>query len=106
MPLFLDDLYHQRSLGYRLRTEALQFILDDVKLFITSASRFDVFLKLIGYKPATIKSQAFYDRFKIPLLYDKWDETIDVNTLSRGNVVLELRKPPHLFSVAHFLSFF
>ncbi|KAJ7830681.1 hypothetical protein B0H13DRAFT_2371873 [Mycena leptocephala] len=90
MPPFLDGLHHQRSMGYPLRTEALQFILDDVKLFTTSASRFDVFSKLIGYKPATVNSQAFYDRFEVPLLYDKWDGTIDVNTLSPGNVVLEV----------------
>ncbi|KAJ7909292.1 hypothetical protein B0H13DRAFT_1877793 [Mycena leptocephala] len=37
-----------------------------------------------------VKSQAFYDRFEVPLLYDKWDGTIDVNTLSPGNVVLEI----------------
>ncbi|KAJ7930521.1 hypothetical protein B0H13DRAFT_2309474 [Mycena leptocephala] len=56
-------------MGYRLRTEALQFILDNVKLFTTSASHFDVFPKLIGYKPATVKSQAFYDRFEVPILH-------------------------------------
>ncbi|KAJ7907591.1 hypothetical protein B0H13DRAFT_1879424 [Mycena leptocephala] len=44
----------------------------------------DVKLKLIGHKPATIKSQAFYNRFEVPLLYDKWDGIIDVNTLSWG----------------------
>jgi hypothetical protein len=106
MPLFLDNLHHQRSLGYHLRTKALQFILNDVKLFTTSTSHFDVFLKLIGYKLATVKSQAFYDHFKIPLLYDKWDETIDMNTLSQGNGVFKVCKPPHFFSVAHFLSLF
>jgi hypothetical protein len=90
----------------RIRSEALQFILDNVKLFTTSASRFDVFSKLIGCKLATVKSQAFYDLFEVPLLYDKWDRTIDVNTVSRGNVVVEVRKTPHFFSIAHFLSFF
>ncbi|KAJ7863382.1 hypothetical protein B0H13DRAFT_2354218 [Mycena leptocephala] len=88
---FLDGLHSQRSsMGYRVRTEALQYIVDDVKLFATSASRFDAFSKLIGYKPATNTSQAFYDRFEVPLLYDKWDGTINVNALFRGNVVLEV----------------
>jgi hypothetical protein len=44
--------------------------------------------------------------FEIPLLHDKWDGTINVNTLFRGNVVLEVRKLPHFFSVAHFFFFF
>ncbi|KAJ7920715.1 hypothetical protein B0H13DRAFT_1867219 [Mycena leptocephala] len=88
---FLDGLHSQRSsMGYHVRTEALQYIVDNVKLFATSASRFDAFSKLIGYKPATNTSQAFYDRFEVPLLYDKWDGTINVNTLFRGNVVLEV----------------
>ncbi|KAJ7817726.1 hypothetical protein B0H13DRAFT_2379460 [Mycena leptocephala] len=88
---FLDGLHSQRSsMGYRVRTEALQYIVDDVKLFAMSASRFDAFSKLIGYKPATNTSQAFYDRFEVPLLYDKWDGTINVNALFRGNVVLEV----------------
>ncbi|KAJ7926080.1 hypothetical protein B0H13DRAFT_2313885 [Mycena leptocephala] len=53
MPQFLDGLHNQRSsMGYRLCTEALQFIPDD-----------------------------------IPLLYDKWDGTINPNTLFRGNVL-------------------
>jgi hypothetical protein len=93
-------------MGYRVRTEAFQYIVDDVKLFVTSASRFDAFSKLIGYKPATNTSQAFYDRFEVPLLYNKWDGTINVNALFRGNVVLEVRKPPHFFSVAHLFFYF
>ncbi|KAJ7936801.1 hypothetical protein B0H13DRAFT_1852871 [Mycena leptocephala] len=88
---FMDGLHSQRSsMGYRVRTEALQYIVDDVKLFATSASRFDAFSKLISYKPATNTSQAFYDRFEVPLLYNKWDGTINVNSLFRGNVVLEV----------------
>ncbi|KAJ7811932.1 hypothetical protein B0H13DRAFT_2383572 [Mycena leptocephala] len=88
---FLDGLHNQRSsMGYRVRTEALQYIVDDVKLFATSASRFDAFSELIGYKPATKTSQAFYERFEVPLLYDKWDGTINVNGLFRGNAALEV----------------
>ncbi|KAJ7909987.1 hypothetical protein B0H13DRAFT_2329795 [Mycena leptocephala] len=88
---FLDGLHNQRSsMGYRVRTEALQYIVDDVKLFATSASRFGAFSELIGYKPATKTSQAFYERFEVPLLYGKWDGTINVNGLFRGNAALEV----------------
>jgi hypothetical protein len=107
MPQFLDGLHNQRSsMGYRVRTEALQYIVDDVKLFAMSASRFGAFSELIGYKPATKTSQAFYERFEVPLLYDKWDGTINVNGLFRGNAALEVRSSPRLFLHRIFLILF
>ncbi|KAJ7486612.1 hypothetical protein FB451DRAFT_1227644 [Mycena latifolia] len=88
---FLDGLHAQRtSIRHRLRTEALHVLVDDVKVFATSASRFATFSKRIGYKPATDKSQAFYDRFEVPILYDQWDGKIDLNHLFRGKLLLEV----------------
>ncbi|KAJ7429680.1 hypothetical protein FB451DRAFT_1575413 [Mycena latifolia] len=88
---FLDGLHGQRSsIHHRLRTEALHVIVDDEKAFETSTSRFDTFSQLIGYKPATDSSQAFYDRFEVPILYDQWDGKIEVNKLFRGNRLLEI----------------
>ncbi|KAJ7500697.1 hypothetical protein B0H11DRAFT_2225091 [Mycena galericulata] len=88
---FLDGLHSQRaSIRHRLRTEALHVIVEDVKVFATSASRFDAFSKLIGYKLATETSEAFYDRFEVPILYDQWDGKIDLDHLFRGNRLLEV----------------
>ncbi|KAJ6627811.1 hypothetical protein B0H10DRAFT_310305 [Mycena sp. CBHHK59/15] len=88
---FLDGLHSQRaSIRYRLRTEALHVIVEDVKVFATSASRFDAFSELIGYKRATETSEAFYDRFEVPILYDQWDGKIDLDHLFRGNRLLEV----------------
>ncbi|KAJ6534561.1 hypothetical protein B0H10DRAFT_2246888 [Mycena sp. CBHHK59/15] len=88
---FLDGLHSQRaSIRYRLRTEALHVIVEDAKVFATSASRFDAFSELIGYKRATETSEAFYDRFEVPILYDQWDGKIDLDHLFRGNRLLEV----------------
>ncbi|KAJ7920329.1 hypothetical protein B0H13DRAFT_1867667 [Mycena leptocephala] len=84
---FLDGLSGQRtSIRYRLRTEAIHHLVDDVKACATSASRFEKFSALIGHKPATGKSQAFYDRWAVPVLYDKWDGHVDLNGLFRGEL--------------------
>ncbi|KAJ7687366.1 hypothetical protein B0H17DRAFT_1136284 [Mycena rosella] len=64
------------SICHRLRTEALHIIAENVKDFTTSASRFDAFPKFIGYKSVTGSSEAFYDRFGVPILYDQWDGKI------------------------------
>ncbi|KAJ7745565.1 hypothetical protein DFH07DRAFT_776677 [Mycena maculata] len=88
---FLDGLHSQRvSIRHRLRTEALHIIVKDVKVLATSASRFDAFSELIGYKRATETSEAFYDRFEVPILYDQWDGKIDLDHLCRGNRLLEV----------------
>ncbi|KAJ7107879.1 hypothetical protein C8R44DRAFT_885273 [Mycena epipterygia] len=88
---FLDGLHAQRAfISHRLRTEALHVIVDDVKEFTTSASRFDNFSKLIGYKPATNTSAAFYDRFAVPILYDEWDGKVDLNHIFRGPLLLKV----------------
>ncbi|KAJ7774482.1 hypothetical protein DFH07DRAFT_952185 [Mycena maculata] len=56
----------------------------------TSASRFENFSSLIGHKPATDKSQAFYDRWAVPVLYDKWDGHVDLNGLFRGELPVKI----------------
>ncbi|KAJ7136491.1 hypothetical protein C8R43DRAFT_1109967 [Mycena crocata] len=87
---FVDGLHSQRSsIRHRIRTEALHLLVDDVKAFDTTTSRFETFSKLIGYKPATESSQAFYDRFEVPILYDKWNGVVEVNGLFRGPRLLE-----------------
>ncbi|KAJ7603426.1 hypothetical protein B0H17DRAFT_1121704 [Mycena rosella] len=90
-PQFLDGLHGQRaSIRHRLRTEALHSIADDVKDFATSTSRFDAFSELIGYTPAPDNSEAFYGRFEVPILYDKWDGEIDLDHLFRGDMLLKV----------------
>ncbi|KAJ6550959.1 hypothetical protein DFH09DRAFT_1319532 [Mycena vulgaris] len=88
---FLDGLSVQRtSIRYRLRTEAIHHLVDDVKACATSASRFERFSALIGHKPATGKSQAFYDRWAVLVLYDKWDGHVDLNGLFRGELPVKI----------------
>ncbi|KAJ7095547.1 hypothetical protein C8R44DRAFT_749104 [Mycena epipterygia] len=88
---FLDGVHSQRaSISHRLRVEALPVIVPDVKPFATSASRFTAFSEFIGYKPPTETSEAFYDRFEVPILYDHWDGKIDLDHLFRGNRLLEV----------------
>lgn len=100
---FLDGLHSLRTfIGHRLRLEALPDIVEDVKAFATSAGRFAAFSELIGYKPATETSEAFYDRFEVPILYDQWDGKIDLDHLFRGNRLLEVRNPSHFAAVAHY----
>ncbi|KAJ7777850.1 hypothetical protein DFH07DRAFT_766083 [Mycena maculata] len=81
---FLDGLHAQRaSIGHRLCVEALPYIADNVKAFNTSASRFEAFSELIGYKKATPTTAKYYDRFEAPILYDEWNGTTYVS-LIRG----------------------
>lgn len=64
-----------------------------MKACATSASRFEKFSALIGHKPATGKSQAFYDRWAVPVLYDKWDGHVDLNGLFRGELPVKVHSP-------------
>ncbi|KAJ7800008.1 hypothetical protein B0H14DRAFT_3491120 [Mycena olivaceomarginata] len=89
--LFLDGLHGQRtSIRHCLRTESLHVIADDVKHFKNSATRFQVFSTLIGYIPATGDSEAYYNRFEVPILYDQWDGKIDLDHLFWGDVLLKV----------------
>jgi hypothetical protein len=102
MSQFLDGLHGQRtSIRHRLRTESLHVIADDVKHFKNSATRFQAFSTLIGYKPATGNSEAYYDRFEVPILYDQWDGKIDLDHLFRGDVLLKVR--PYLIAYIYIL---
>jgi hypothetical protein len=102
MSQFLDSLHGQRtSIRHRLRTESLHVIADDVKHFKNSATRFQVFSTLIGYIPATGNSEAYYDRFEVPILYDQWDGKIDLDHLFRGDVLLKVR--PYLIAYIYIL---
>ncbi|KAJ7074984.1 hypothetical protein B0H15DRAFT_806493 [Mycena belliarum] len=88
---FLDGLHGQRtSIRHRLRVEALPVIADDVDAFTTSASRFDAFSEVIGYKAPTDDSEAFYERFAVPILYDEWHGRVDLDHLFRGSVLLQV----------------
>ncbi|KAJ7511939.1 hypothetical protein B0H11DRAFT_1899436 [Mycena galericulata] len=88
---FLDGLSGQRtSICYRLRTETIHHLVDNVKACATSASRFENFSSLIGHKPATEKSQAFYDHWAVPVLHDKWDGPVDLNGLFRGELPVKI----------------
>ncbi|KAJ7729863.1 hypothetical protein DFH07DRAFT_969382 [Mycena maculata] len=90
---FIDGLHGQRSsFRNRLRTQALSHIVDDIKPFATgtSAGRFEAFSAFIGYKFPTEDTDAFYDHFEVPVLYDKWEGTVDLDHLFRGPILLKI----------------
>ncbi|KAJ7667773.1 hypothetical protein DFH06DRAFT_1381489 [Mycena polygramma] len=84
---FLDGMQGQRSsIHHRLRTQALPFLVEDVKALATSASRLDNFGKRLGYKPGTADSAPSWSRWAVPILYDRWEGVVDVDHLFRGEM--------------------
>ncbi|KAJ7817484.1 hypothetical protein B0H13DRAFT_1922903 [Mycena leptocephala] len=59
-------------------------IVDDVKPFPTSSSRFNVFAKLIVYRPGTATREPYYSKLDIPILYYGWQGEKDATKLFRG----------------------
>jgi hypothetical protein len=80
------------STSTRLRVAALAKIVDDVKPFATSSSRFNAFAKLIGYQPGTTTREPYYSKLDVPILYDGWQGEKDVTKLFRGQCLLKVRR--------------
>ncbi|KAF7324391.1 hypothetical protein MVEN_02645000 [Mycena venus] len=88
---FIDGMSGQRSnTSNRLRVASLANIVDDVKPFETSASRFNAFAKLIGYQPGTDTRDPYYSKLDVPILYDNWQGQKDLNSFLRGPILLKI----------------
>ncbi|KAJ6632249.1 hypothetical protein B0H10DRAFT_2206634 [Mycena sp. CBHHK59/15] len=89
---FIDGMSGQRSsTSSRLRGASLTKIVDDVKPFTTSSSRFDAFAVLIGYQPGTETREPYYSKLDVPILYDGWQGQKDLTCLFRGPCLLKIR---------------
>ncbi|KAJ7937014.1 hypothetical protein B0H13DRAFT_2303333 [Mycena leptocephala] len=88
---FTDGMSGQRSsTSNRLRGASLAKIVDDVKPFATSLSRFNVFADLIGYQPGTATREPYYSKLDVPILYDGWQGEKDVTKLFRNQCLLKI----------------
>ncbi|KAJ7124795.1 hypothetical protein C8R43DRAFT_1135473 [Mycena crocata] len=89
---FIDGMSQQRSsTSNRLRGASLGKIVDDVKPFATSSGRFNAFAKFIGYQPGTETREPYYSKLDVPVLYDGWQGSKDLNTLFRGPALLKIQ---------------
>ncbi|KAJ6623751.1 hypothetical protein B0H10DRAFT_778561 [Mycena sp. CBHHK59/15] len=88
---FIDGMSGQRSsTSSQLRGASLAKIVDDVKPFTTSSSRFDAFAALIGYQPGTETREPYYSKLDVPILYDGWQGQKDLTRLFRGPCLLKI----------------
>jgi hypothetical protein len=74
----------------RLRDTSLAKIVDDIKPFATSSSRFTSFSKLIGYQPGTETREPFYSKLDAPILYSEWNGQKNVSHLFRNDLLLKV----------------
>ncbi|KAJ7864478.1 hypothetical protein B0H14DRAFT_3133722 [Mycena olivaceomarginata] len=88
---FADGMSGQRSTtSNRLRDTSLAKIVDDIKPFATSSSRFTSFSKLIGYQPGTETCEPFYSKLDAPILYSEWNGQKNVSHLFRNDLLLKI----------------
>jgi hypothetical protein len=74
----------------RLRDASLAKIVDDIKPFMSSSSRFNSFSELIGYQPGTETREPFYSRLDAPILYSEWNGNKNVSHLFRNDLLLKV----------------
>ncbi|KAJ7797628.1 hypothetical protein B0H14DRAFT_2910269 [Mycena olivaceomarginata] len=89
---FMDGMDGERAtIAHRIRSQSLSTLVADVTGFESSTSRKSTFHNLIGYNAPTETSHAFYSSYKVAILYDEYDGTVDLDHIFRHPVLLRVR---------------
>ncbi|KAJ7886229.1 hypothetical protein B0H14DRAFT_1323110 [Mycena olivaceomarginata] len=78
------------TIAHHIRSQSLSTLVADATNFESSTSRKSTFHDLIGYNAPTETSHAFYSSYKVAILYDEYDGTVDLDHIFRHPVLLRI----------------
>jgi hypothetical protein len=78
------------TIAHCICSQSLSTLVANVTSFESSTSRKSMFHDLIGYNAPTETSHTFYLLYKVAILYEEYDGTVDLNHIFRHPVLLRV----------------